>query len=449
MVTKRVVAGLEFLACAVLFLSASSAFGQVSPAEILNPKLKAAEQKYLPQLESLRRTIDETRFPFPFVLTRYVGSDSEKGLVDTRGLEFVNFQERMLLKVSGHYNAAFNSEQLTQNQRADRTLQDVVVPILQLMRKQFPGGLDCDGIGFEIAYHTRATKQSYEYEGKEMMVVVFSVEDAFAFLTVAGNEARQAIINRSQVFADGKEFALALGARDPLDLEELGRGDSEERRGSSSAAPRSGYSSGAPRDNPPAAPASPASPDRANRREPSPPVASSAAPAVVASGSPTAPAAESARDEADRLQAKYQSQLDSLTKASAEKLHFVDYAPPSIAVYHDAVVLQVSLRNPQAFDKGTSSIYKRAAQSLDLFLAPELKALVPILPADPSISALDFSILNHLGSEKDSSEAIEFICPTKAVASFIRDEITSQDLANQSVVLVNGVRIALNLQLVE
>lgn len=433
--TRRAAACLGFFACAVLFLSTSSAFGQVSPAEILNPKLKAMEQKYLSQLELLRRTIDETRFPFPFVLTRYVGSDSEKGLVDTRGLEFVNFQERTLLKVSGHYNAAFNSEQLTQNQRADRTLQDVVVPILQLMRKQFSGGLDCDGIGFEIAYHTRATKQSYEYEGKEMMVVVFSVEDAFSFLTVAGNEARQAIINRSQVFADGKEFALALGARDPLDLDELGRGNSAERPSSISTATGLSYSPQPPRESSPAAPAAPRSPTPADRREPAAPVASSSA--------------ESGQADADRLQAKFQSQLDALAKDSAEKLHSVDYAPPSFAVYHDAVVLQVSLRNPQVFDKATTSIYKRAAQSLDLFLAPELKALIPKLPADPSISAFDFSVLNHLGSERDSSEAVEFICPTKAVNAFVRDEITSQDLANQSIVLVNGVRIALNLQLVE
>ena len=75
-----------------------------------------------------------------------------------------------------------------------------------------------------------------------MLVVVFSVEDAFAFLTVAGNDARQAVMNRSQVFADGKEFALALGARDPLDLDELGRGDSAERPSPSSTATGLGYS---------------------------------------------------------------------------------------------------------------------------------------------------------------------------------------------------------------
>jgi hypothetical protein len=431
------------MTCTLLLLTSRATFGQVSPAEILNPKLKEVEQKYLPQLESLRHTIDETRFPFAFVLTRYVGADTEKpGMVDTRGLEFVIFQERMLLKVSGHYKAAFNAKELSQNQRADRTLQDVVVPIVKLVRQQFPGGVDCDGIGFEIAYHTRASKQGYEYEGMEMLVVVFSVPDAFAFVTVAGNESRQTIINRSQVFANGKEFALALGAHDPLDLDELGRTESAERAGPSAAAPVTGYSSPPPLVSPPAGPAVPSSSVHADRREQAPP-------AVAAVGSSADPAAASVQADAGRLQAKFQSQLDALTKDDSEKFHFVDYAPPSFGVYHDSVVLQVTLRNPLAFDKGATSIYKRAAQSLDLLLAPELKALVPKLPSDTAIFALDLSVLNRLGPEKDSSEAVEFICPLKSVDSFIRDEITSQDLVNQSIVLVNGVRIALNLQLVE
>ena len=71
------------------------------------------------------------------------------------------------------------------------------------------------------------------------------------------------------------------------------------------------------------------------------------------------------------------------------------------------------------------------------------------LPGNAEIDALDFSVLNRLGAEKSSSEAVEFICPLKSVRSFVDDEITGQDLINQGVVLVNGVRIALNLQLVE
>ncbi len=138
-----------------------------------------------------------------------------------------------------------------------------------------------------------------------------------------------------------------------------------------------------------------------------------------------------------------------LLKEDGAQFHLVDYAPPSFALYHKQLVLQLTLRNPLAFEKSTSSIYKRAAQSFDLFLAPELKALVPKLPVDHQVESLDFSILNRLGNEKGSSEAVEFICPLKSIHSFVEDGIASQELIDQSLVLVNGVRINLHLELVE
>jgi len=136
-------------------------------------------------------------------------------------------------------------------------------------------------------------------------------------------------------------------------------------------------------------------------------------------------------------------------KRDGAQFHLVDYAPPSFAIDHKQMVLQLTLRNSLTFDKSTGSIYKRAAQSFDLFLAPQLKALVPKLPQDQQVDALDFSVLNRLGNEKDGAEAVEFVCPAKAVQSFVDDEMTGQDLINQSVVLVNGVRIHLDLELVE
>jgi len=153
--------------------------------------------------------------------------------------------------------------------------------------------------------------------------------------------------------------------------------------------------------------------------------------------------------EAERLQAQFQPQLDALLKENGATFHLVEYAPPSVALDHKQLALQLTLRNSLTFEKSTSSIYKRAAQSFDLFLAPQLKALVPKLPADLQVDALEFSVLNRLGNEKDASEAVEFICPLRAIRSFVEDEITSQDLINQSEVLVNAVRIHLDLALVE
>ncbi len=69
----------RLLLCAgLLLIAASAGFAQVSPAEILDPQLKAAETNYLPQLKALNRAIAATKFPFPFYLSRYVGVDPAK-----------------------------------------------------------------------------------------------------------------------------------------------------------------------------------------------------------------------------------------------------------------------------------------------------------------------------------------------------------------------------------
>jgi hypothetical protein len=431
------------LVCAAVLLGAGSACAQVSPGEIVNPNLKSAEQEYLPQLRSLQHAIGETRFPLPFILTRYVGVDPDRqASLDPRGLEFVYFQNRMLLKTSGFYTAAFNSDELTENERANRIWQEVVVPILRLIAREVPPDVACDGVGFEIAYHVRALRKNSDYEGREILAVVLDREEAFALAAESGNEGRQAILNRSNVYLDGKPFGLALGQKDALGLEALGRFDSGEA-GPATVSPVSGSYARLTAAITRLAPGASPSPSRAVPAE-------KGATGIVSPSARTAdPKTAPSPADAERLQAQFQPQLDALLKEHGAEFHLVDYAPPSFVVDHKQLVLQLTLRNSLAFEKDSSSIYRRAAQSFDLFLAPQLKALLPKLPGDMRIGALDFSVLNRLGNEKDSSEAVEFICPLGSIRSFVEDEITSQDLIDQSLVLVNGVRIKLNLERVE
>ena len=417
-------------ALAVVVLVANSAFAQVSPIEISNPKLRSAEQEYLPQLQYLQHTIGETQFPLPFVLTRYVGVDpARQTSLDPRGIEFVYFQNRMLLKTSGFYTAAFNSDQLSENERASRTFQEVVVPILGLVGNQLALDMKCDGVGFEIAYHVRAANKSSDFEGREILAVVFDRADAVAFVSASGNEQRQAILNRSGIYVDAKPFKLALGQKDPLNEQTLGPA---EVGSALSPLPATAAGMREPSASPRLTPATTSSTSHL----------ATALDLKGASSLPRSPA------DVDRLQAQYQPQLDALQKDNGAQFHLVDYAPPSFTLYHKQLVLQLTFRNPAAFEKSTSSIYKRAARTFDLFLAPELKALVPKLPTE-QVEGLDFSILNDLGNEKDGSEAVEFICPLKSIQSFVEDGITSQELIDQSLVLVNGVRINLHLELVE
>jgi hypothetical protein len=417
-------------ALAVVVLVANSAFGQVSPLEISNSKLRTAEQDYLPQLQYLQHTIGETQFPLPFVLTRYVGVDpARQTSLDPRGIEFVYFQNRMLLKTSGFYTAAFNSDQLSENERASRTFQEVVVPILGLVGNQLALDMKCDGVGFEIAYHVRAANKSSDFEGREILAVVFDRADAVAFVSASGNEQRQAILNRSGIYVDAKPFKLALGQKDPFNEQTLGPA---EAGSALSPLPATAAGMREPSASPRLTPATTSSTSHL----------ATALDLKGASSLPRSPA------DVDRLQAQYQPQLDALQKDNGAQFHLVDYAPPSFTLYHKQLVLQLTFRNPAKFEKSTSSIYKRAARTFDLFLAPELKALVPKLPTE-QVEGLDFSILNDLGNEKDGSEAVEFICPLKSIQSFVVDGITSQELIDQSLVLVNGVRINLHLELVE
>jgi len=102
--------------------SRPSASAQVSPAEILNPDLKALEETYFPELKALNQSIAKTKFPFSFYLSRYVGLDpAQQAESDSRGLEFVRFQDRVILKITGNYNAAYDAARLTQNERAANT----------------------------------------------------------------------------------------------------------------------------------------------------------------------------------------------------------------------------------------------------------------------------------------------------------------------------------------
>ena len=439
-----------FLAIALATsFSAPRASAHVSPSEILNPDLKVLEETYFQQLKTLNQSIVKTKFPFPFYLSRFVGLDpAQQAEADSRGLEFVRFQDRVILKVTGNYNAAYDTARLTQNERATSTFRTLVLPILDQLTAALPEDLACDGIGFEISHHARTRERSYDYEGKEILVVVIDRDDAWALARASTDSARQEILNRSKVYVSGTDFGLSLTERDPLNVQALPRSvpvkpDATSTARSSTLVGRSSLlksNHSLPSASPVVlAPAADPAPAGANPVLPS---------SKAVDPSPTIPPPAPA--DAERLNEKHQAQLTALAKEGATKFHFVDYAPPTFMVFRDQIALQMTLRNSIQFGPAKGSIYKRAAQSFDLFLAPQLKDLSDRISPELDFQLFDFSVLNKLSpGAKGTSEAIEFICPRTALKQFVNAEITNQQLLDQSVILVNGVRIALNLQLVE
>ena len=355
---------------AVLLASAPLVSAQVSPNEILDPDLKALEKQYFSQLKSLNQAIAKMHFPFPFYLSRYVGIEPAKQAeTDSRGLEFVKFRDRTVLKITGNYEAAYSATQFTRNERAARTFQDVLLPILQTVTQGIPPDVACDAIGFEVSYHTRAAEKSYDYEGKELLVIVVDRSDAFVLAQATNDTARQDVLNRSMIFLGGQEFGLSLLEKDPYVVSTLPRtkpskSDSPSTVGSSTTLSR--LNRAIPNAIPSVTAA--ASSDSAS---------SAAAKSDLSQARPIATQAD-----VDRLQSQYQAQLDALSKEGQAKFQFVDYDPPAFVIIGKQLALQMTLRNNLRFDIEKSSIYKRAAQTFDLFLAPKLKDFLEKVPDD-------------------------------------------------------------------
>src|SRR5258708_7026293 len=118
----------------------ATASAQVLPSEVTNYRARAVESKYLPQLETLQQQIGSKDFPHPFQLARYVNAKSGRASMDRDGIEFVNFQHRIVLKVSGIYKVAFDAGLKSENQRVTQTLMGAGVPLLRLAAETVPAG---------------------------------------------------------------------------------------------------------------------------------------------------------------------------------------------------------------------------------------------------------------------------------------------------------------------
>lgn len=429
------------VSCAVLLLACLPVvvLAQISPNEIRNPDLKALETQYFPQLKSMNQAIAKLHFPFPFYLSRYVGVEpSKQAESDSRGLEFVKFQDRTVLKVTGNYSAAYNTEKLTRNERGARTLRDIILPCLQVITQTIPPDGNFDAIGFEIAYHAREHDKAYDYEGKETLVVVFELKDAFLMSQTTNDQSKQDILNRSLIYIGGEEYGLNLLDRDPTVVDTQSRSKSKKIDSSSSAGASTSMSR-LSHTNPNLLPPGNAALSESSPSGKSKPDLSQAKPAATA-------------EDVGKLETKYHSQLVTLASDGKAKFQFVDYDPPAFVVINKQMALQMTLRNTLRFDPEKSSIYKRAAQTFDLFLAPKMKDILEEVPDDAPIDFYNFSVVNALpftSNGKERSEALEYLCPKNVARQFVNSEITNQELIDKSQVLVNGVRIALNLQLVE
>ena len=193
-------------------------------------------------------------------------------------------------------------------------------------------------------------------------------------LTHSTNAERQEILNRSDIFVNSKVFELALDQSDPLNPETLDRSVARPTLERASYTP--------PRVSHVAAAPAPVSPD--------------------VSDAQTVQVADSSSSEltAIGVQRKLQAEVNAVRDGQGASVQPEDTLHPSLETNAGQKELHYTMQNTLSFERGQSSIYKRAAESFDLFLAPELKDISKRVPADAAVDVLHFSVLNRLGAEK-------------------------------------------------
>ena len=430
---RSITVPIVFVACTV-----GSSFAQVSPDEIRDRELKALEKTYLPQLRAANTEIAQLHLPFTFQLNRYVGLEPTQQAADTRGLEFVKFHDRIVLKVTGNYSAAYNAVLLTDNQRAGRVLEEVISPILGVVCRDVPISSDFSQLGFEISFHVRQREGTYDYEGKEILVLVLDRKDALSYLKSPSVGERQAILDRSEVYLNGKPYALALGERDPYPD---GEGDKHRVIAAKAASARLNSMILAPKGNIKFESATPSDTVR-------PYIAAKVAVEPLEKLPPTR---EITQDSVKEMQNSYQSILDHLVEELESRAHFVRYAPPAFVPFHNGLYLQLSMITTLP-PTAAGSQYRLTALAFDQHVAHIIRPVLGYFKDHSDFDGIDFSttvrLVNGQGADGNPL-AVEFIFPLKLMRAYAEFDTTGQQLIDASFVLINGERVSLSLQAAE
>jgi hypothetical protein len=370
----------------------------VSPPEIRDPELRELQEKHFAELKAAAVAIASHQFPYRFYFSRTLdlNEDQQKSR-DQRSIQFAKYGHQTVVQITGNYYAAYSDELMKKEERARRTFEDVMLPMLRAMlRAEVPQLSDeprLQGFALEISHHVRKKVLGVSGEHPENVVLVIPKAAALRLVS-APDEATQAMaLEEGSLFINGE--AATIWGRMTAD------------------APV------APVPAPPPAPAP----------QPVPPPA----PVAVVTPAPTP-------DALHALQTSYQETLDKLVRELDQTAHFVGYAPPVFVNFHKGIYLQLSIATTiQSPDP--ASRYRAAALAFDEHIAHLIRPVLACFKDAPKFAGIDFST-----TVKPAGQAVEYIFDMANLRCYEQFDCTGQQLVNSGFVLINGERVTLDLE---
>jgi hypothetical protein len=415
---------------AIVVLTSISKAQVLTPAEIQDPDLRSLQQQYINDLKVVGQDIQGLQLKYRFCLNRKLDLDeSEQQHADRRSIRFDRYNGQTVLAITGNYYAAY-PEKIGADQRARSTFLSVVMPILKSEVPRFQANQQVQGYALEISHHVRGNVMGVMVERPENLMVFLPQSGALQLLGSRDENVQQAGLLQGQVFLNAKPINIWLNGEGPQ--------------------PTPGAD-----PNPVVAqrPAPPAGTELAEAGESRAPVSVSVATAPTATEKIVAPAP--VRDASPQalaaLQASSQELLSNLVSQLGPQAHFVSYASPSFVPFRQGIYLELSL-NTMLPESAAGSRYKLAAMAFDDQVAHLIRPTLGYFKEEPQFDGVSFSTTVHLASRSQAatkSEAVEFFFPFTALRCYEKYECTGQQLIDSGTVLINGERVALDLQIAE
>ena len=387
----------------------------VSPLEIVDSDMRALQQRYIGTLQAIAAQIESHKFPYPFYFSRVLDVDEFKQQqLDQRSIRFARFENQTVLQITGNYYASYAVSAMDANVRARRTFFDVMLPLLQAAVPQFPADQDFQAFALEISHHIRGSVSGIRAENPENVVVVLPRAAAKKLVNATDVEGQQTALLEGRAYLNGEAMMLWLSEDSaPADWNK----HAKEKR--------------TPLTETPAQPSRAAEP--------------SVADALIKP--PAMPVRLITPDTLRTLEGSHQEAVARMVRDLAGQANFVSYAPPAFIGFHEGAYLQLSTTTTLE-EKQPVSRYAAAALAFDEHVSHLVRPVLAYFQQDSSFDGVDFSTTVK-GPAVEKSLAIEFFLPFSAMRCYAQYDCTGQQLVNSGIVLINGERAGLDLQVSE
>ena len=433
-------------------IAASASLAQVvSPAEIKDPALRALQQQYMDDLSRAAEDILASHFDYPFYLSRKLDLDqAQQQIADQSSIRFDSYNGKTVLAITGNYYAAYSAKKISPGQRARSTFLNVVMPILKAAVPRFQNNQHVQGFAVEISHHIMGKVMGVSMERPENLMVFLPRNGALKLLVAKDQTAQQAALLQGEIFLNAQPISIWLNDAvlpPAVDANAVSNFNFNPNP-NSNPNDHADETSATVKSDPTQTGAEIVSGTNANRPPPS--TASAPLSPLKPKEPPAPPPRDTSTQALSAVQLSNQPVVDQIVKELESQAHFVAYAPPKFVAFRQGIYLELSLNSTLPVS-AAGSRYKLAATAFDDHVAHLIRPLLAYFKDAQEFDGIGFSTTIHFAgkSAASTSEAVEFFFPLSSLRCYEKYDCTGQQLLDAGTVLINGERVALDLQIAE